>query len=289
MKYLIIMALVLSAKLSAKELTITTLNIRWYGLGGEFNGHIGDEYRDKYLDEYLFEHTPKTDVFVFQEIVDTDRLSELMVRRNYNCLTYHRTLAKHQHVMFCVSKSYKIVRAPREKNFEIEESAIDKQRSRPALHGVITDLRGKKLIHLLGLHLKARPDHSRTRMKQIEAIGNYLKSSKISIPTVMVGDYNAFTARQTGNPHNDMTYFEKFFKVNKTPMKYVRQKYRTYVSGKVKSQLDHLMYTDNIEVKGFAISEVCKNYTNDAKRFKSASYYRKFVSDHCRLSYKLSF
>ena len=49
---MIFVALLLSFTVHAAPLEIVTFNMKWFGLGGEIAGTIGDEFRDSWIFEF---------------------------------------------------------------------------------------------------------------------------------------------------------------------------------------------------------------------------------------------
>ncbi len=261
--------------LQARNITITTFNIKLYGIGGEWAGTPEDEYRDPWLQEFLGQVGFNSDVILFQEIVDVNRLQNLM-GTNYNCLSYFHPRPKHQKVALCHKTTFGFVKEVIDDNFIIEEVALGKYR--PALWGVLTDNKKIPLMHIVGVHLKARPSSAAKRDKQMEIISKKIGELNDQLPIIVLGDFNSFD--QTGDEQMIQEWLRPHSLI---PMEIEGN--NTYITWQYQNKFDHIFASESLTpIRPVQISGPCNNETLKGIRFNDVPFYNRFISDHCPLS-----
>jgi hypothetical protein len=150
-----------NARASATDFGIISLNIAWYGLGGDINGSPAQEHRDADLSSLLAEAFETHEAGVFEEIVNVDRFVRGVVPPYVDCRSYDHPDQKHQHVVVCVKKPYHFESITSVSEFTWDDVAVGN--TRPALAGKIFDRKGRAILNLIALHLKSSPDFSHVR------------------------------------------------------------------------------------------------------------------------------
>lgn len=273
--------------IAASSLKITTFNIRWYGLGGEISGHRSDEYRDPFLKEFLSTKYINTDIFVFQEIIDTPRLSDLMDELGHQCVTYNHEQFNHQHLMICLKKTLDIIpeKGDDDYNFPLLEN---RPYMRPAVYGKVIDRFSKKpLLHLVGLHLKAGRFANDERNEQVENLVKRVKEYKdAKIPLVVAGDLNTYRNSSDESRESDLNVLGRAFgKVNLT--RRTSDYDYTYRGNSGGNVFDHVYVSQENTSKYVSIWQACGGSNSKDKRFDNLSWYKRFISDHCPVSFRL--
>src|SRR4051812_15567335 len=82
-----------SSRASASTVTISELNIEWFGTNGGPAG--GRETRGPSLRRHLHDHGLLADVMVFEEVVDLDLLKSEVLANEYECQSYYRASRTH--------------------------------------------------------------------------------------------------------------------------------------------------------------------------------------------------
>ena len=186
---------------------IATLNLQWFGLGGEFSGTLSDEYRGPWIKEFISIELRDVDVVVFEEIVDVNAFEDLM-QPNFKCVSYHHSSPYHQHVVLCHKSHLEFVKEKDDDNYAFEDSALNPM-ARPALHGVLKRRNGKALLRIFGVHLKAFPNETKTRLQQLAKIASRIKSLKDGLPVAILGDFNSHIAKVTKLKKDDWEYIDR--------------------------------------------------------------------------------
>ena len=263
---------------------ITSFNIRYFGLGGTMSGTPADEGRDASLREFMSRNVFPTDVIAFEEIVDVPRLQRLLPA-GWSCITYSHTNPKHQFVVLCAANRFSFQRSAHDTNYAIESVAINDTKSRPALRADLVErATGRKVLRLIAVHLKAYPAESDTREMQSKKIAADIASANEYLPTVIVGDFNTYTAAQTGESRDDIERIEDGLaeaKVGKSIRHVPHRELYTYRSGNGRSQLDQYYLTEDLRPSGApAVFSIC-NSNQAGGGFADPEYYYDMVSDHC--------
>ncbi len=177
---------------AAAPISITAFNIKWYGLGGALGG-TREEYRQESIRDHLTKNNLWTDVIAFEEVVDVASLQDEVVGPDYTCNSYENNNSQHQHVVICAKNKFNMSLASDDDNFALETVQLGQEsRYRPAVHGVLKNARGKILLHVYAVHLKAMPTFGETRLEQVRAITDYMRERPENEPAVIVGDFNTF-------------------------------------------------------------------------------------------------
>lgn len=257
------------------ELSITTFNIKYFGLDGDHDGEPGDDLRNNTIVAHMNKYDLWSDVNIFQEIVDIPALKALM-GTNYLCQSYDNPDPRHQHVVICHKKKYTFLPASDDDNYTLEDVAIG--RHRPAVHGILIARNGDRLMHVVGVHLKAQPDQSAIREQQTNMIADYLESRDDLEPILIAGDFNTFD--------NDSTMMTDIYRRDGVDMMQVNNSNQyTFRSGSTGSKLDRfwvsksLVVTQNPKVAG-----PCNSVAGNNAAIKQ---YNQQVSDHCPVTIKI--
>lgn len=263
------------------DMTVATFNVKWFGLGGAMDGSPEKEKRDATIKKFMTEEIMPADVIVFQEVVDVPRLVKLLPAK-WTCQSYDNPEPTHQHVVLCASEKYKLRLVDYDINNTIETVAINGNKSRPAVRVYVTNLQGKILFALVGVHLKAYPEESKTREFQAGEIAKDLARLNPSIPVLITGDFNTYPADQNGESEHDIDILEASLNQLNAGFQHVPmiEKY-TYRSGNYKSQFDHFYVRGALQVLSKPdVYDIC-NATSNGQAFMNISFYNKNVSDHC--------
>lgn len=256
------------------EISITTFNIKFYGLNGNHGGSPGTEARDAKIRNHLTTNDLWTDVMVFQEIVDVAAL-ERMVGEHYKCQSYDNHDPRHQHVVICFKDIFTFEKARDDDNFIIDEVALEKHR--PAVHGVLT-WQNRPLLHVFGVHLKAQPDQTDVRTEQTHLIADYLERRENDEPVVILGDFNTH--------NNDHVIMNDIFSRNSINLREapISQKYtyRVPVRG---AKLDRIWISSDLRLKQQVNVVGPCNAPNNARPIRT---YNSEVSDHCPVTLKVA-
>lgn len=276
-----------------RTLTVTTMNIRYFGLGGSLSGEPKDEKRDGYIRSFLTGGSvPRSDIYAFQEIVDVERLQRVLPQ-NYSCKTYDNNSAKHQHVVLCAAPNLRLDSEPTDNNDIIDEVAINPEKSRPALHFRIKDAQGNLLGRVVAVHLKAYPEESETRQRQSEAMGRYLSKLKSSgLPTIILGDFNTYPAPSNKQTQNDDVLIDSIFKDFELGLKQVVvPAENTFRSPRSRGHFDRIWMSSELQLeKAPSVFPVCNTPDGQSGQgFLDPDYYYKNVSDHCPVTVSIRY
>lgn len=270
------------AETNSTTIRFTTLNIEWFGLGGSIHGSAHSEHRDQSLKKFISEHMLPSDVIAFQEIVDVPRLTRLLPE-GWHCTSYDRsTNPTHQYVVLCASASYSFKNVAYDNNNLIDNVAYDPDRTRPAIRvELIENASSKSLVTVVAVHLKASPEDSYKRRRQVHNIGRDLTKSPSAQPIVILGDFNSFQVGNSPLLVDDVETFEKILKSYIPDFKYIKHIHKyTFRNADFASQFDQF-YVYKGKVKNPPhVFEVCNNpmQSND---FFGIHYFNHWVSDHC--------
>ena len=267
---------------AASSIRATTFNIRWFGLGGTMEGSPSDERRDQSIREFLSTNVLPTDVIAFEEIVDVARLRGLLPT-GWTCVGYTHSAAKHQHVELCTSPRFTLAKASYDNNYTIEGVAINASKSRPAVRADLVERSsGRRLLRVIGVHLKAYPNEAATRETQAEEIAADLAQASDDLPVLVMGDFNTYPASTTGASLDDVDRIEQVLASAATRFKirHIAHTERyTYRNNRQRSLFDHFYLTADAQVaRAPWVFSVCN--TNKAN-FTNFRYYYDNVSDHC--------
>lgn len=284
MKKILVLIFFISLYAKAFDFKIATMNIRFYGKGGEVSGELKDEFRDKWISEFIKEELPYYDGILFQEIVDKKRFNKMMNRLSMNCFSYESKAYLHQHVVLCLNKKYVLETIPSLNSFAYWPVAdVYRGKLRPALVGIVKDKStGKELFTVAGLHLKAREDHSQTRIDQIGALAQLISKSTKLPPFVVLGDFNTHSAEDTNHRTSDLTLVKSILNsANLIWSEYNEQ--NTFKLPDVEFQFDHIFISKKLRSFSTKVNGPCNN-DDRGDRFEDYFFYNRFVSDHCPVS-----
>lgn len=279
---LLLIFLLISATLHARELTITSFNIRYLGLGGEPAGTIEDEFRIPWIQTFMRENNLFSDVIIFQEIVDKQKVKEILPV-DYTCESYKSSQENHQHVVICYYDDFydggpfAFMPVKGDHNYIIEESALTKYR--PAVYGVLRDFESNNpLLRVVGVHLKAQAERFETRKEQATIIKDALKGLDQNIPTMIIGDFNLHS-------EDEVNSLSTIF--NDIGLSHVENKESTYRSPSFEGILDHVWLSGNVKHSDLRVVGPKGKEEREAKRFDNLFFYNKFVSDHAAITLRI--
>ncbi len=248
--------------------SVTSLNVEWFGRGGSMRGAIEDEYRKSYLREFILKHIPRSDVYVFQEIVDVDLFRSYFPE--FKCRT-HDENKDYLHVVMC-TRDFKFIK------FKVlEPTRLSRFGLRPVIMGLFKNKLGQK-FNVFGVHLKAGVSDTDVRFQQIQMMESELK---LNVPGVLIGDFNSFPKAITGLNYSDTQIFARHL----WPVGWVEAPLReiTFFSRR-KNKLDRV-YVKNMENTEVQVLGPCKENLKSGQKFHRKTYYEKFISDHCAIRY----
>lgn len=246
----------------AQALSLTSLNIEWYGRGGVISGNATDEYRDEHLKKFLFQELPPSDIYIFQEITAPEMLSKLF--HEHECFTYESNLTKHQYILICAKST---LLRERQTEYAVQ---VGNPRLRAAPIATIETEAGERLS-IAGLHLKAGRDDLPLRLLQVEALS---KSSKLLEKSILIGDFNTFE----GDEIEMNAIFQTANFTAQTPGM------PTFL-GRTPHTFDRA-WSRGVQVKSINIYGPC-NRDETPYPFNQYDHYQRFISDHCALRLEL--
>lgn len=256
------------------DISFTTLNVRWYGLGGVPTGGDNSEKRDATIRKHLDDNALWADVMAFQEIVDVSRFVTKVIGDSYNCESYDSDSAdpRHQHVVLCVRQGLRLETAE-DDNYTIEDLTLG--RLRPGVHGNVVDSRGEVLAHVVAVHLKAMPQERETRMTQMRILGESLHGMKQRHPTVILGDMNTFE-----DEDDEFNEILQGFGLNIQEIESTAE--YTFRTRQYTGKFDRVFVSGLSAINGPSVAGPC----NSTDPVALDRYYNE-VSDHCALHVKL--
>lgn len=270
----------------SRDFKISTFNIEWYGLGGTMGGGPGNEKRDANLKKVVEKSLEGSDVIVFEEIVNPDRLAKNVLPAGWNCKTYKNDTPKHQFVVICAQPDLKLMSEPSDNNDIIDEVADIGGKARPALHFIVGDKTGTPLFRVVGVHLKAFPTEFKKRESQAKAIGAYLKKLKSNLPVIVTGDFNSFTKKETGQKVDDAEMIGAALKATK--LTEISGEYNTYKTLQHQSHFDRFWVSDSMNTGDISVLKYCQLDEKNADDAKKITWYNENISDHCPVSLEFS-
>ncbi|GEM_PF-2590276 len=276
---LVILILTLSSSVYCNypdSLSITSMNIRFYGLGGEASGSYQDEFRDNWLMEHFINKKILSDVMVFQEIVNKSRLQNLF-KNDYSCISYDSIQKFHQYVVLCYKKNlYYFDKAKNDVDYVINSSSLEKYR--PAVYGVLKTKEMIPIINIIGVHLKAKEGYHETRLEQVKLISEEITAINETTPSIIIGDFNLLSETEV------IGVSEVLSSLN---LKHIPNDKFTYIGFGHQNILDHAWITQEIDANLEVISPLAVDQTS-SKRFDNQSFYNRFISDHAAIKVTLS-
>ena len=257
------------------SLSFAELNLDWFGVNGEIKNPMGSETRVPSIRKYLQENKLLSDVMVFEEILDLDLLQDGVLDGQYTCHTYQRPNPRHQHVVICHTLDYILDVADDAEDYALESVDVNGY-LRPAVHGILKNKDGTRLVHIFGVHLKANADKSAVRLEQVKNLADYIKQEKGQDPVVVLGDFNTFNA--------DEANMDKIFRKDAMNEVDFPEPY-TWASTTEKfdpAKFDRVWLSKSwlTSVQGGDIKGPCSS--GDAKLIEN---YNQQVSDHCATTF----
>lgn len=249
---------------SKRSIQVTSLNIEWFGIGGRMTGNPTQETRDDDLKKYFKSHFAKTDVFVFQEIIDEGRLQKTLP--GFKCHTYDRHNPRHQHVVICAKKIFT------QKTKTYESVDLKNPGLRPAQMLELTISQDFQ-VQIIGLHLKARPDGTQVRLDQIKALKSEMDANSNAI---LIGDFNTYHVKKTGMNKDDDELITDLLGEDEFSQAY--DDVGTYLGRDGLSQFDRA-WVRNLNTLDTFVHGPCDENTRFP--YNDVSYYVKNISDHC--------
>jgi hypothetical protein len=266
------------AHAAPSKVKISTLNLKWYGIGGFMWNDAEDEFRRENIKKFIDQVLHDSEIIVFTEIVETDDLKALMQDR-MECVTYEGEWSRHQHVVACYDKD-KFRAEKFDSDFIISEAALGSGGLRPALQVKICEKTGECFLQVLGVHLAAK-NKTEKRAEQLKTVNENLKRQTKRLPTVIAGDFNSYIKEQTGGEKDDMEIFEEVLSEDLVPFRSVTKHIPTYNSGEHGRAYDHIVVSQGISVHRVWGYEACAKEPNLEKKFIPYGSYRRYYTDHC--------
>ena len=246
------------------KLKITTFNIRCFGFGGEYFQREKSELRGPYLKYFIEKNYSDTDVFVFQEIMNTLYLPTILPK-GFKTYTYKHSYNRHMFIVLACRKEFEI------KDFKtIPNTALDDETSRPAAYGRLTYL-NKEILDIVGVHLKSQSNHTDSRILQAKAILKFIKDLSNKVPKLITGDFNTHRIESTLKDKDDLVYLKEVFK---DQLKLFPHNKNTYLTSTEFMSLDHFFISGLIPIDIDVYN--LPDYTPD----QSFKYFYNEISDH---------
>jgi endonuclease/exonuclease/phosphatase family metal-dependent hydrolase len=279
---------------SATSLKITSFNIEWFG--NKYDNPRSEQRQEKdpvqiqtrkeEVKKFL-NYYGHPDVYAFQEIVDVRSLQDVLPA-GWSCMTYDIANELHQHVVLCASPKYRFLRVPYDSDDIIDAVATDREWSRPALRVDLADQKGRRLLRIVSVHLKAMPMETKERLRQSLEIANDLKSN-LDLPSVVVGDFNSFTVDQSKQAANDVDLILQ--KLQQADPGFQRAEHvlpYTYRRARNRAQFDHFYYSSGVELVGSPrVFEVCSKDLKGNNPYYDIQFFNQWISDHCPAEFQI--
>lgn len=283
------LALTCMSSAQAKKLRFATFNIKFYGTGGSMQGSFEEEQRDQHLRTFLDTKLGDVDVIAFQEIVDVSRFKRRVVRNRYDCESYDHHHPRHLHVVICVRDGLRFRKVRGEDDFVVQDVALSANH-RPAMWGVVTDLRGRSLVQFAAVHFKAQKQFSDVREVQAQILADAIAASPERVPTVITGDFNTYGSDEE---IMDEIFEERDVNLERVPISAAY----TYRTERYRSKFDRFWVTSGTTVtEAPEVWRVCNEGRRSRQQqwdgrdddpFADLDYYNENVSDHCPVQVEL--
>ena len=274
--FTVLLALTLTGSAQAEstdefELSVVTLNLKFFGLGGSPRNDPEDEDRYYTVKRHMERNDLMADVIAFQEIVDIWGLKQRVLGDDYDCYSYSHSDPKHIHTVVCVRDYLRFRKASDDNNYIIDEVAMN--RYRPAVHGVVETRRGRELAHIVNVHLKAHSNYSSVRAEQINIIAEYLENRRQEVPVILTGDFNTHAG--------DVSEFNNIFRSKRLDM--YEERLDDWYTFRVPDQgykFDRFWLSDviGVETEPYVLGP-CNAYGHGST--EDIEIYNRDVSDHC--------
>ena len=255
-----------------KEFKIVTFNIRCFGFDGDYFGKDKKESRLPFLKKFLDENFPDTDLFVLQEIMNP-LIVDKFLPSGFNSYTYQHDFSRHMYIVFACKKDFQI------KNLQIiADTALDSERSRPALFGTLFSEQ-KPVLDIIGVHLKSKYEHTENRKKQCQVISKFIENREEDRPLVLTGDFNTHAPDKTFKSLHDIEYLKEIFSDQLTHHPHNNP---TYLAAGDHIELDHF-FTRGLKIKNIDSYSLY----NDSESNPFKKYFNE-ISDHLPVELTLS-
>lgn len=268
---------------ASEKFTITTFNIRFFGLHA-------DETRDPYIQTFLKDSVPASDIIVFEEIVDVPRIKAILPA-DWDCLSYENASPSHQHVVVCHSARFQFSREATDNNDVIDEVAGPEGKYRPAVTAIVSDKLGNQLFRIVGVHLKAEPAYSALRVEQSKIIAAYLEKLKGSnLPVIITGDFNTYKSPANKAESDDTDLILNAFNSTDLGIKRIPNDLYTFRSNTgLRGQFDQFYLSNSIQtLSPLHIFDICNAEVTTGTGTADLDYYYKNISDHCPVSAEIT-
>ncbi len=271
------------------QLRFVAFNIRYFGSGGSGRGTSADEKRDATVRDFIAKNVLPADVISFEEITDVPRLRKVLPK-GWDCVSYDEEDLEHQHVVLCASPKFDWRREPTDDNWTWESLVIPGGKLRPAVHAILTETRtNRELVRVVGLHLKAFPDKSDVRLKQMTLLATELRRVRnLRLPTVILGDLNTYPAPQNTLKKDDEILIEEVLDQN-FAFSRVPNVEMTFRSPTLRGRYDQIYFSNNLRmVDEPSVYPLCGRPEGaTGTGYMNPAYYYEKVSDHCPLAITL--
>lgn len=277
-----------AANAQQTSVNITTLNLKWFGIGGNPNAPV-KEFRIQSVKNLISAYLNKTNIFVFEEVVVVNDIPAILPQ-GWSCISYEHPMPQHQHIVMCASPGVSFAKVSYDNNFTIEEAQGGNSNLRPAMRVDVLETKSKRnLFTLVGVHLKAMPNETPLRIQQAIEISKDLAKIPQGRPIVITGDLNTFLKSETKQNEDDVELLLKalnsssqgYFRVPHNPNTY------TFRSPQFRSQFDHFYVRGTMRVTTIPnVFPVC-SATQDGTGYLNFQFYYKNVSDHCPVTMQI--
>lgn len=277
---------------SSHQLQVGAFNIRWFGSAEHDKTYQLPSTKTERIGavkDFLEKEILPLDIVSFEEIVDLAALKKVLPK-GWTCASYKHPFADHQHVAVCASPAYRLVNVPYDDDDLINDLAYyDADRARPAVRVDVVDTSNQRILRVVGVHLKSAPNFALLRLKQVGMIGRDLKFEP-NIPTIVMGDFNSFSAKETGLEADDVQLIEKQLNQSGAGFRHVEHSAPyTFRNGKLRGQFDQFYVNKLVkETSVPQVFSVCNN-VKDGAGYKNHEHYLRYVSDHCPVKMKIRF
>lgn len=263
------------------QIQVSTLNMKWFGIGGFMWNTPDQEYRSDNMKQFIEETLGDSDVIVFTEVVETAALIEI-VKNRMDCATYQGAWSRHQHIVTCFEKNH--YRAEKfDNDYIIEEVDLGSGGLRPATQVKICLKTGPCVLQVIGVHLAAGAKTEK-RIRQVEFIAANLAAQSKMLPTIITGDFNSYIKEQNGGSEDDIVIFETILSKNTRGFRSVTKHIKTYNSGERARAYDHIVTSLDIKVLRTQGYEACSKEPDLRNQFIPFQSYKRYFTDHCPVS-----
>ncbi len=260
------------------RLQVSTLNLKWFGIGGFMWNTPDMEFRRDNIRKFIDQTLPDADIIVFTEVVETEALREVVAHR-MDCASYEGTWSRHQHVMICYDR-FQLRAEKYDNDYIIDTVDLGSGGLRPAAQAKICKINGDCFLQVIGVHLAAGRK-SEKRLEQVKLINADLVRHQDLLPTIVTGDFNSYITSQSGLEEDDIDMFEKALSDRTKEFRSVTRHITTYNSGEWARSYDHIITTADIQTTRTWGYEACEKKPDLSKTFIPYDSFRRHYTDHC--------